>query len=78
MRFNLEEETLTFSNGTSVTMLEMEKGGFGPIAPTIFRFSTALHEMELDEKEFALLSVICLLSSGECTPTTMRMCLVRV
>jgi len=66
MRYNIEDDTLAFSNGMNVSRAEMEKGGFGHLAQTIFKFSASLREMDLDEKEFALLSVICLLSSGEC------------
>lgn len=65
MRYKLSDDTLTFSNGVSVTQAEMERGGFGPLAQTIFKFSTDLHKLSLDEKELALLSVICLLSSGK-------------
>lgn len=65
MRYNIEDDILTFSNGVSVTVHDMEKGGFGPLAQTIFKFSASLHELHLDEKEFALLSAICLLSSGK-------------
>ena len=65
MRYRRSDNTLTFSNGVSVGQAEMERGGFGPLAQTIFKFSSDLHNMNLDEKELALLSVVCLLSSGE-------------
>ncbi|KAF6039670.1 RARA [Bugula neritina] len=63
MRYKAAEDMLTFSNGVSISQVEMEKGGFGALAQTIFKFSAALSQMNLDEKEFALLSSICLLSS---------------
>lgn len=65
MKYNMSDGTLTFSNGVSINQTEMERGGFGPLAQTIFKFSASLNQMNLDEQEFALLSVICLLSSGE-------------
>lgn len=65
MRYRAHDETLTFSNGVSVNQLEMERGGFGAVAQIIFRFATAIYQMGLDEREYAMISVICLLSSGE-------------
>ena len=65
MRFNPAENTLTFSNGVSVNKAEMERGGFGNLAQTIFNFSSSLHEMKIDERGYALLSAVCLLASGE-------------
>lgn len=65
MRYRSLNDTLTFSNGVSVNQMEMERGGFGPLAQPIFKFSIDLHQMGLDDKELALLSVVCLLSSGK-------------
>ncbi|XP_067935296.1 retinoic acid receptor alpha-A-like isoform X2 [Watersipora subatra] len=63
MRYQITSNTLTFSNGISVTQSEMERGGLGPLAHAIFKFSSDLQRMNLDEKELSLLSVVCLLAS---------------
>lgn len=65
MKYESAEGTLTFSNGVSVNKSEMERGGFGPLAHTIFSFSSSLSDMKVDDSQFALLSAVCLLASGE-------------
>ena len=69
MRYNAnsdpDEETMTFSNGLTLTRKQLEVGGFGALTETIFRFARSLHQMELDNTEYALLSAICLASGGK-------------
>ena len=60
-----EEETMTFSTGLTLTRNQLEVGGFGALTDSIFRFARSLHQMELDDTEYALLSAICLASGGK-------------
>ncbi|KAK0067210.1 retinoic acid receptor alpha-A-like isoform X1, partial [Biomphalaria pfeifferi] len=62
IRYDLETDTMQFSNGLSLTREQLKKGGFGPLTSTIFSFAASLKSMSCDETEYALLSSICLIS----------------
>ena len=59
------DETLTFSNGLTLTKQQLECGGFGTLTEAVLKFLRSLHDMECDDTEFALLSAVCLISGGE-------------
>ncbi|XP_059143564.1 retinoic acid receptor alpha-A-like [Physella acuta] len=62
IRYELDSDTMQFSNGLSLTREQLQRGGFGPLTSTIFSFAASLKRMNCDETEYALLSSICLIS----------------
>ena len=63
-RYNDEDETVTIANNLILNKHHLESGGFGPLTHSIFKFAKALHALEVDQTEYALLSAICLISGG--------------
>ncbi|ELU07684.1 hypothetical protein CAPTEDRAFT_168520 [Capitella teleta] len=61
-RYHEDDETITFTNGLTLTRQQLEEGGFGTLTDTILRFAKSLQQMQVDTTEYALLSAICLLS----------------
>ncbi|KAH9494969.1 hypothetical protein Btru_020722 [Bulinus truncatus] len=62
IRYDLDTDTMQFSNGLSLTREQLKRGGFGPLTSTIFSFAASLKRMNCDETEYAMLSSICLIS----------------
>ncbi|CAL1534530.1 unnamed protein product [Lymnaea stagnalis] len=62
IRYELDTDTMQFSNGLSLTREQLQRGGFGPLTSTIFSFAASLKRMNCDETEYAMLSSICLIS----------------
>nr|6EU9_A Chain A, Retinoic acid receptor [Platynereis dumerilii]6EU9_B Chain B, Retinoic acid receptor [Platynereis dumerilii]6EU9_C Chain C, Retinoic acid receptor [Platynereis dumerilii]6EU9_D Chain D, Retinoic acid receptor [Platynereis dumerilii] len=61
-RYDDKEDTMSFSNGLTLTQQQLEVGGFGTLTPTIFKFARSLVELSVDTAEYAMLSLICLIS----------------
>jgi len=63
-RYLPEFDTMTFSDGLTLTRKQMRICGCGPITDQIFAFAQSLQPLETDATEIGLLSAICLISSG--------------
>ena len=64
-RYDDQKEAILFNSGLCLSQVQMEKGGFGLLSESVFRFASSMAAMEVDESEYSLLTTICLLSSGE-------------
>ncbi|XP_018668686.2 nuclear receptor isoform X1 [Ciona intestinalis] len=62
-RFSPEHDTMTFSDGLTLTRKQMRVCGFGPITEQVFSFAQSLHPLNADATEIGLLSAICLVSA---------------
>nr|ALQ43970.1 retinoic acid receptor [Patella vulgata] len=61
-RYDPDLDSMVFSNKVCINRDQLEKGGFGALAATIFNFAASLKSMSTDETEFAVLSAVCLVS----------------
>lgn len=63
-RYDLDKDVMLFNGGLSLDREQLQKGGFGTLTDTIFRFASSLKVLNIDEMEYAVLSAICLISGG--------------
>ncbi|ESO98546.1 hypothetical protein LOTGIDRAFT_142734 [Lottia gigantea] len=61
-RYDPDLDSMVFSNKVCINREQLEEGGFGVLAATIFNFAASLKSMSTDETEFAVLSAVCLVS----------------
>lgn len=61
-RYDLDKDVMLFNGGLSLDREQLQKGGFGTLTDTIFRFASSLKVLNIDEMEYAVLSAICLIS----------------
>uniref|UniRef100_A0A8U7P3C8 Retinoic acid receptor gamma n=5 Tax=Passeriformes TaxID=9126 RepID=A0A8U7P3C8_CORMO len=60
-RYTPEQDTMTFSDGLTLTRTQMHNAGFGPLTDLVFAFAGQLLPLQLDDTETGLLSAICLI-----------------
>lgn len=60
-RFNPTLDSMTFSDGLTLSRMQMKMCGFGPMTEQVFSFAQSLHPLEADSTEIGLLSAICLI-----------------
>lgn len=65
-RYTPEQDTMTFSDGLTLTRTQMHNAGFGPLTDLVFAFAGQLLPLQLDDTETGLLSAICLICGGGC------------
>ncbi|XP_023798977.1 retinoic acid receptor gamma isoform X2 [Cyanistes caeruleus] len=63
-RYTPEQDTMTFSDGLTLTRTQMHNAGFGPLTDLVFAFAGQLLPLQLDDTETGLLSAICLICGG--------------
>ncbi|CAG6013921.1 unnamed protein product [Menidia menidia] len=61
-RYTPDQDTMTFSDGLTLTRTQIHNAGFGPLTDQVFSFAGQLLPLEMDETESGLLSAICLVS----------------
>ncbi|XP_013406616.1 retinoic acid receptor gamma [Lingula anatina] len=61
-KFEVNPETMIFSNGLKLSKEEFRDCGFGSLTETIFSFASSLRNMDTDDAEYAMLAAICLIS----------------
>ncbi|XP_066841577.1 retinoic acid receptor gamma [Anser cygnoides] len=60
-RYTPEQDTMTFSDGLTLTRTQMHNAGFGPLTDLVFAFAGQLLPLGMDDTETGLLSAICLI-----------------
>ena len=63
-RYTPDKDTMTFSDGLTLTRTQIHNAGFGPLTDHVFTFAGQLLPLEMDDTESGLLSAICLVSGG--------------
>uniref|UniRef100_A0A4W5N2I6 Retinoic acid receptor beta n=1 Tax=Hucho hucho TaxID=62062 RepID=A0A4W5N2I6_9TELE len=66
-RYTPDQDTMTFSDGLTLTRTQIHNAGFGPLTDQVFTFADQLLPLEMDDTESGLLSAICLVSGGTAT-----------
>ncbi|XP_070690956.1 retinoic acid receptor beta-like isoform X2 [Pempheris klunzingeri] len=61
-RYTPDQDTMTFSDGLTLTRTQIHNAGFGPLTDQVFRFAGQLLPLQMDDTESGLLSAICLVS----------------
>lgn len=61
-RYTPDQDTMTFSDGLTLTRTQIHNAGFGPLTDQMFTFAGQLLPLEMDDTESGLLSAICLVS----------------
>uniref|UniRef100_A0A4W5N2D7 Retinoic acid receptor beta n=1 Tax=Hucho hucho TaxID=62062 RepID=A0A4W5N2D7_9TELE len=61
-RYTPDQDTMTFSDGLTLTRTQIHNAGFGPLTDQVFTFADQLLPLEMDDTESGLLSAICLVS----------------
>nr|XP_020471135.1 retinoic acid receptor beta-like isoform X3 [Monopterus albus] len=61
-RYTPDQDTMTFSDGLTLTRTQIHNAGFGPLTDHVFTFAGQLLPLEMDDTESGLLSAICLVS----------------
>ncbi|XP_046892081.1 retinoic acid receptor beta-like [Hypomesus transpacificus] len=61
-RYTPGQDTMTFSDGLTLTRNQIHNAGFGPLTDLVFTFAGQLLPLEMDDTESGLLSAICLVS----------------
>ncbi|KAJ3597302.1 hypothetical protein NHX12_000830 [Muraenolepis orangiensis] len=61
-RYTPSQDTMTLSDGLTLTRTQVHNAGFGPLTDQVFTFAGQLLPLEMDEAESGLLSAICLVS----------------
>ncbi|XP_054637348.1 retinoic acid receptor beta-like isoform X2 [Dunckerocampus dactyliophorus] len=61
-RYTPEKDTMTFSDGLTLTRTQIHNAGFGPLTDQVFTFAGQLLPLQMDDTESGLLSAICLIS----------------
>ena len=65
-RYNADRDTLTLSNGLSISKSQVTNGsGVGLLIEPIFEFAIGLSKLKLDHTEIALLAAVLLMQSGK-------------
>jgi len=62
-RYLPDQDTMTFSDGLTLTRVQMRMCGCGPMTDQMFAFAISLQPLKADSTEIGLLSAICLISS---------------
>lgn len=63
-RYTPDQDTMTFSDGLTLTRTQIHNAGFGPLTDHVFTFAGQLLPLQMDDTESGLLSAICLVSGG--------------
>lgn len=63
-RYTPDQDTMTFSDGLTLTRTQIHNAGFGPLTDQVFTFAGQLLPLQMDDTESGLLSAICLVSGG--------------
>lgn len=63
-RYTPDKDTMTFSDGLTLTRTQIHNAGFGPLTDQVFTFAGQLLPLQMDDTESGLLSAICLVSGG--------------
>ncbi|XP_041797582.1 retinoic acid receptor beta-like isoform X3 [Chelmon rostratus] len=61
-RYTPDQDTMTFSDGLTLTRTQIHNAGFGPLTDQVFTFAGQLLPLQMDDTESGLLSAICLVS----------------
>ncbi|XP_029307698.1 retinoic acid receptor beta-like isoform X2 [Cottoperca gobio] len=61
-RYTPGQDTMTFSDGLTLTRTQIHNAGFGPLTDQVFTFAGQLLPLQMDDTESGLLSAICLVS----------------
>ncbi|KAI9999844.1 hypothetical protein NQD34_011687 [Periophthalmus magnuspinnatus] len=61
-RYTPDQDTMTFSDGLTLTRTQIHNAGFGPLTDQVFSFAGQLLPLQMDDTESGLLSAICLVS----------------
>ncbi|CAL1612334.1 unnamed protein product [Knipowitschia caucasica] len=61
-RYTPDQDTMTFSDGLTLTRTQIHNAGFGPLTDHVFTFAGQLLPLGMDDTESGLLSAICLVS----------------
>nr|XP_046256014.1 retinoic acid receptor beta-like isoform X2 [Scatophagus argus] len=61
-RYTPDQDTMTFSDGLTLTRTQIHNAGFGPLTDQVFTFAGQLLPLQMDDAESGLLSAICLVS----------------
>ncbi|XP_033497528.2 retinoic acid receptor beta-like isoform X1 [Epinephelus lanceolatus] len=61
-RYTPDKDTMTFSDGLTLTRTQIHNAGFGPLTDQVFTFAGQLLPLQMDDTESGLLSAICLVS----------------
>ncbi|XP_047455575.1 retinoic acid receptor beta-like [Mugil cephalus] len=61
-RYTPDQDTMTFSDGLTLTRTQIHNAGFGSLTDHVFTFAGQLLPLEMDDTESGLLSAICLVS----------------
>ncbi|KAI4811809.1 hypothetical protein KUCAC02_014681 [Chaenocephalus aceratus] len=61
-RYTPGQDTMTFSDGLTLTRTQIHNAGFGPLTDQVFTFADQLLPLQMDDTESGLLSAICLVS----------------
>ncbi|KAM9805280.1 retinoic acid receptor beta-like [Syngnathus typhle] len=61
-RYTPEKDTMTFSDGLTLTRTQIHNAGFGPLTDPVFTFAGQMAPLQMDDTESGLLSAICLVS----------------
>lgn len=59
-RYDVTEDSMTFSDGLTLNRAQMHNCGFGPITANVYDFAKRLLPLEIDETEIGLLSALCI------------------
>ncbi len=62
-RYDVGDDSMTFSDGLTLNRTQMHNCGFGPITKVVFDFAKRLIPLDMDETEIALLSALCIACS---------------
>jgi len=62
-RYLPDQDTMTFSDGLTLTRTQMRMCGCGPMTDQMFAFAISLQPLKADSTEIGLLAAICLISS---------------
>ncbi|XP_077382201.1 retinoic acid receptor beta-like isoform X2 [Festucalex cinctus] len=61
-RYTPDKDTMTFSDGLTLTRTQIHNAGFGPLTDPVFTFAGQMLPLQMDDAESGLLSAICLVS----------------
>ncbi|XP_061633459.1 retinoic acid receptor beta-like isoform X5 [Phyllopteryx taeniolatus] len=61
-RYTPDKDTMTFSDGLTLTRTQIHNAGFGPLTDQVFTFAGQMLPLQMDDAESGLLSAICLVS----------------
>ncbi|XP_061530760.1 retinoic acid receptor beta-like isoform X2 [Phycodurus eques] len=61
-RYTPDKDTMTFSDGLTLTRTQIHNAGFGPLTDQVFTFAGQMLPLQMDDTESGLLSAICLVS----------------